>query len=1314
MTFVKTLISRLLFGVMLAFAFAAAATATTFQRLYSNDMLSSKLITSICQDSQGYIWIATEYGLNRFDGVYFTQYYADTGEGLAKNDVQNLMACGDGVLVDMYNRVQLYTPADNRFHEIEIKDAPQVSIKGVVKTPGGDVWLVNSGHGVWQVDFGKMEARPVVKVNKAVGRYKAKSAMIDSRGRLWLGTLEDGVVMYDTRTDRVLRFLDDEANRTKVAGLMEDSRRRVVIATNNNGLYLPDVRTGAASKLCDVKGMTVMRAFCDDKGGMYVGTSVYGVWRVDVDGRRAVPLYTPAEMPLMPRADAWAFCRDKDGNAWLGFHRGGLLFVSQRQQPFGYIGMDGVDGDNGSNVLAVAAAPNGNLYVGKEGNGLFELAQSGEVKGRWLPGKGVSAILPAGGGMVWVGTHYNDGVCLLDTRTGSTRWLADKDIVGSYVKGIATDKKGNLYIACFNKGLYSFTPDGLSRRTLCGGKMQLHNRYLNVLKADSRGLLWLGHYYGIDAYDPGRDRVLDLAMDSTMRTAVTYAIAETRDGLMWFGTNHGLFSYDTAKRAWKHYTKADGLPVETVCGIAEGGDGSLWVSTFRGLCRLDRRTGRMATFYRGNGLEDDNYLRGAYGVSPFGLVYFGNERGLTFFMPQNVQVAGFKRGIAMTGVYLQGQQIAMPDGTIRFGYRDNTFTLRFSTMDFREADNIYYEYRFKDEPRGVWHQTAAGTSEITLTHLSPGSHQLFVRACEGGVTSEIKAIDIRITPPWWRSWWAYTLYIIAALAFIALAFTAYKRKQQAENNESEIRFLIDVGHELRSPLTLIKSPLEALLRRDHDQATSRALRGMKRNTDRMLQLVNQILSIRRIEKGQMRLHYAETDMTQFVADIVHDYDYEAEKRKITLSFTADGDGLKAYIDRDNFDKVVNNLLTNALKYTQDGGEITVALAAEGGRLRLTVTDNGQGIDEEQLKRVFDRFYQVSSRTASGQLGFGIGLNLTYKLVKLHGGDITARNRTDGTAGSVFTVTLPQGAGHLAKDSIVEGSYFADKTEKDNRRRAEAGTAADDEPKQRKPRRATNYRVAVVDDDEGIRNFLSSEMGLDYHVDTYANGREALEAVTDKLPDLVVSDVMMPEMDGFTLLRRLKNNTKTSHIPVILLTTKVEQAARVEGLDYGADAYIDKPFDLEELLATAASLIANRQRVRGKFSGVQEQKDTVKPIELKGNDAQLMEKIMKVVNDRLSDSDFNVEALAAEVGLSRVQLHRRVKEMTGITIGEFIRNLRMQQAAKLLEQGDITVSQVTYAVGMVNPNHFAAAFKKYFGASPSEYMAKHAPKGDREA
>ena len=1310
----KTLINRLLLCAVLALACVEAALASTYRRLYGNDMLTSNLVQDICQDSHGYVWIATEFGLNRFDGVYMTQFYAGGPDGMAVNDVRHLLPGEDGeVWVQTYKHVQLYSPRDNRFHTVRLEGGIEW-LSGIMRSPDGGVWLYNSDKGVWQVDRKTMTATPVKEINKAFSHLKAGHFKFDRRGRIWMMLRDNGLQMYDTKSGRRRMFFMGEPLKCSVSGIYEGANGEIIAATNHNGIYIYDEREGKMRMFCEGPGGNIMRTFTDRRGGMILGTDRYGAWRLDIGSRSVKPVYQTLGGDGMPKTAVWAFCEDNDGNAWLGFHRTGVLFVSQKQEPFSYIPISRTGGDNGQNMLNTATLSNGNLLLMQEGNGIMEVTQDGRVCGRWMQGTGVNSVLQVDDSHLIVGTYYNHGIGMLDMRTGQVSWMDAYGQVGTPVKAVTRDRRGNIYAAVFNRGLLSFTPDGKAARTLCGGKLRLHNRYLTSLKTDSRGLLWIGHYYGFDVYDPERDRVLDLKMDSTLRSAVTYAIAETGDGRVWLGTNAGLYSYDIARQAWKRYTKADGMPNDIVCGMVDGGDGNLWVSTLRGLCRMNLKTGRMAVFYKGNGLEDNTYLRGACGVSPFGLVYFGNERGVAFFMPQKVHVAGFKRGIAMTGVYLQGQQIAMPDGTIRFGYRDNTFTLRFSTMDFREADNLYYEYRFKDEPRGVWHQTAAGTSEITLTHLAPGSHQLFVRACEGGVTSDIKKIDIRITPPWWRSWWAYTLYVMAVLAVIALAFTAYRRKQQAENNESEIRFLIDVGHELRSPLTLIKSPLDMLLRHGYDQQTDRALRGMKRNTDRMLQLVNQILSIRRIEKGQMRLHYAETDMTQFVADIVHDYDYEAEKRKITLSFTADGDGLKAYIDRDNFDKVVNNLLTNALKYTQDGGEVTVALVVDGGRLRLTVTDNGQGIDEEQLKRVFDRFYQVSSRTASGQLGFGIGLNLTYKLVKLHGGDITARNRTDGQTGSVFTVTLPQGAGHLAKDSIVDGSYFAGKTEKDSRRRAEGEAAVNGEPKQRKPRRATNYRVAVVDDDEGIRNFLASEMGLDYHVDTYANGREALEAVTDKLPDLVISDVMMPEMDGFTLLRRLKNNTKTSHIPVILLTTKVEQAARVEGLDYGADAYIDKPFDLEELLATAASLIANRQRVRGKFSGVQEQKDTVKPIELKGNDAQLMEKIMKVVNDRLSDSDFNVEALAADVGLSRVQLHRRVKEMTGITIGEFIRNLRMQQAARLFEQGDITVSQVTYAVGMVNPNHFAAAFKKYFGVTPSEYMAKHAPKGGRES
>lgn len=1305
MTFIKTLLVKYVMYVVLGIFCFSSANGATYNRLYGIESLSSNLISSICQDSQGYIWIATEYGLNRFDGVYFTQYYAGDEAGLAYNDVSRLLADDKYLYVMMFSKLQVYSCKDNRFYDIKIEGTQQPRLKDIIKTPDGEIWLINSGEGVWRVDSETLVAYPLETVNRNFKMPLVGGAKIDANYRLWINTKDGGLQMYDAKSGKSYSYFDDKASVRYIAGVMEDNQGRIAVATNNDGIYLLNPLTGGMEHVCDIHNMTIVRTYSNNKGDMLFGTDRRGIWRVNIDSGTIEPAYSQIE-DVMPKTMSWAFCEDKDGNSWIGFHRSGVMFVSQQQQPFNYVDLSLLKCDNGRNLLTMACMNNGNLLICQEGGGITEITQGGKAVRQWMNGIGINSVLPIGKDSLIVGTSYNRGVGLLNMSSGKMDWIDALGVLDSPIKGICRDKNGNFYIAEFGKGFYSLTPDMKSKRLLCGGKMRLHNRYFNILTTDSRGLIWIGHHYGFDVYDPMQDKVLQIKTDSVLRGSITYSIADGGNGMMWLGTSRGLFCYDIFKHIWRHYTRSDGLPSDVVCGVVCSNDGNLWVSTLRGLCRLDIKTGLMNNFYVGNGLESDNYLRGSYGMSYYGIVLFGNERGFTYFAPSSVQATRFQRGITLTGVYLLGEKMSVSGDYIRLNYLDNTFTLRFSTMDFREADNIYYEYRFSDEQDGVWHRTSAGISEITLTHLQPGHQELLVRACDGGVKSDIKKIEIRITPPWWLSWWAYTIYGTILLFVFLLIFVAYRRKQQAEHNESEVRFLIDVGHELRSPLTLIKSPLDMLMHNDYDQETNHALKVMKRNTDRMLQLVNQILSIRRIEKGQMKLHFANTDFGRFVADIVQDYEYEACKRKINLTFHAETEGIMVYVDRDNFDKVVNNLLTNAMKYTADGGEITVSLNISNGKIELIVKDNGQGIDENQIKRIFDRFYQVSG-TTSGNLGFGIGLNLTYKIVQLHGGNIKARNRVDGVVGSEFIVTLKQGLSHLPKGSIVDESFFIHDTEKEAIRSNETLDKNDEMVKSRKVRRATGYRIVVVDDDEGIRNFLKSKLESEYRVDTYDNGLDALEAITDTLPDLVVSDVMMPQLDGFTLLRRLKNNTRTSHIPIVMLTTKIEHQSHIEGLDYGADAYFDKPFDFEELRASVASLIANRNRLRGKFSGMQEQKDVVKPIELKGNDEQLMEKIMKIVNERLSDSNFNVEELADAVGLSRVQLHRRMKEMTGIAVGEFIRNLRMQQAAKLLEQGDVSVSQVTYAVGMINPNNFTAAFKKYFGVTPSEYMSKNA-------
>src|SRR5574344_1224590 len=707
------------------------------------------------------------------------------------------------------------------------------------------------------------------------------------------------------------------------------------------------------------------------------------------------------------------------------------------------------------------------------------------------------------------------------------------------------------------------------------------------------------------------------------------------------------------------------------------------------------------------------------------MVGFGNDNGLTYFISGNIGNNSFNKKITLTGVMLAGKRqngMSRSGGEpvmdcaiektdkIRLSYLDNTFTLLFSTMDYRDEENVYYQYRFTNEKKGVWHSTDAGMSEITFTQLPYGNHHLQVRACDNGGYSEIKELTVCILPPWYASWWAYLLYILIIGGVLYLLWNNYNHKRKFDENEAKIRLFVDFSHELRSPLTLIKNPLNSLMKKGFDRDTQRALDNMRRNTDRLLLMVNQILSIRKIEKGHMRLHYAETDLVKFTNSQCENFEYQAEQNKVSLSFIEPDEPMKVWIDREQFDKIISNLISNALKYVKSGGEIRITLSkvytSGKERIILKVADTGPGIDVDQINSIFDRFYQTTTRPITGQLGFGIGLNLTQKLVAMHGGTIEAHNRKD-CQGAEYEITLPVGKDHLSEEDLVDGDYFnSEEILKDEAVADNAKAVA----VQESTRKKTSYKVVVVDDDDEILDFLSAELGSLYYVSTFKDGSEALSHIIDNVPDIVISDIKMPVMDGLTLLRRVKSNTRTSHVPVILLTTEVESSSKVEGFEHGADAYVDKPFDMEELKARVAALIANRIRMKGKYSGSQEQQGVLQQIEVKGNDEKLMTRIMKIMNERLADEGFNVEALADEIGISRVQLHRKMKEMTGLTAGDFIRNFRLQQAAKLLETGDVNISQVTYSVGLSNPTHFSIAFKKYFGVSPKEYMQSHSKKG----
>ena len=694
------------------------------------------------------------------------------------------------------------------------------------------------------------------------------------------------------------------------------------------------------------------------------------------------------------------------------------------------------------------------------------------------------------------------------------------------------------------------------------------------------------------------------------------------------------------------------------------------------------------SFEKGNGLLTKEYLAGVAGSTPDGVICYGNSEGLTYFRPSQVKNYDEKTSaIYLSGVLLDGKMAPFIGDNLSVPSDFKSIVLSFSQLDYQSVGNIVFQYRING---GRWISNAAGENSFNFTGLSYGHYRIEVRTyCNGKYSTYKKVINLDVLAPWYLTVWAKLIYLSLVLGFMAAVIFIYLRKKKRDMEEAKMQFLINATHDIRSPLTLIMEPLKKLKERLGNAEEYQAdIDTIDRNAQRLLTLVNQILDKRRLDKHQMNLSCRETNLVEFSQGLVSLFTYNANLRGINIRLEMPETPVNAWIDRNKLDKAIANLLSNAFKYTPNGGEIIFRIEKQDKKVLLYVIDSGKGLGKnDDAKTLFERFYQGKNSADMHLGGSGIGLNLCRSIVRLHGGDVTARNREDGTSGACFIIELPLGKEHLKNNQIYSDNG---KTKK----------------KQQRDAASRNCKILLVDDDIEICRYLKSELSDWYRFVICNNGKEALKQLLADDFDLVVSDVVMPEMDGITLLRNIKGNANISHVPVIMLTSKSEISDRLEGIKLGADAYLAKPFSLEELHLTIDNLIDNVRRLKGKFTGALKQDDKVEKVEVKGYDEELMERIMKVVNENLSDSDFNVEKMCDEVGVSRTQLHRKLKEMTGVPTSEFLRNIRLNEAARLIREHKINITQVSYMVGFANNSHFSTAFKKYFGMSPSEYAAKY--------
>lgn len=1259
--------------------------------------LSHTTVNGISQDRLGYIWVATPDGLNRYDGHEFRLYLPDSID----HNIRAVAADSAGMIwAATAHGLYSYSERTERF--ALYKPDVRASIECLLPLRGGRV-AVGTTSGLYILDSatGKF-TRDRVAGNAHV------TALAEFDGFLTVGT-DDGRV-FGIDGGRVRQIA--KPGHASVNTLMV-SRSVLLIGTEGDGLLAFRAGDRAAVRIGSGLASDHVRSLLtDSQGRLWVGTFT-GLDILAPDTHEVV-FHDDATSPDggLSHASVRRMFTDARGGIWLGTYFGGLNYYDPLLNQFTTLRKH-VDSE--SSVAGTVAGPiaedsKGLVWIGtNNGLSIYNPATGEFHKVTHAQGLGsddVKAIyIDEDAGRAYVGTHIG-GMSVVDLAGHS---ITRHGEVAHSVFDIEPTLDGRLWLATLD-GVKLYDP--VTGRTTAVRVAGLPPMAAN-LDRDSHGHLWVSGEGGLAVFAEDGGTLTRLGKMPHLDFHINDVYQARGKEEFWISTHRGLYRYDSQSGRSRRYGKADGLPGDIVNAALEDPNGNIWVSTNRGLACLNPADGSVMTYSNRAGLSNRQFGERSALLAGNGLMYFGGVDGVTYFNPTVLEKNTQAPVPLIEGLRLFGRPVAPGDSTGLLGRgiaetervtldADQTaFTINFTTCDFvSEGDNTF-RYMLDGLDR-QWTVPPADVRSVSYSNLPAGTYTFRLCAANSdGVWSREEArLVIEVLPPWYRTWWAMALFVLLALvaAFAAVRYLwrrkslEKQRKARQELNEMKVRFFVNMSHELRTPLTLMLLPLNELIGAHPDPATLQKLGTIRSNTLRIRHIVNQLLDYRRAELGMFRLAVSPVNVNDAVESLLEPYRALAKKKNINLRFDSTLQSAVACLDGSYLELIVNNLVTNAFKYTPDGGEITVGLSGNGGMLRLTVSDTGCGIPADKLDSIFTRFYQLDKSAG----GYGIGLSLVKRLVELHHGSISV----DSTVGrgSTFTVCLPtaESAYTSAERGVAAARPGADAEDV-----AALIPIGDDAPE---PAADADGRktVLVVDDNAEILKYLSGALSADFRVLTAANGTKAIELLGADSIDLVISDVMMPDMDGVQLCRAVKRNLRTSHIPVILLSAKADDTDRLDGLKVGADDYIAKPFSMDELIAKVRNQIRTRESIIRHYS---QEKGDVDPASVAQNplDEEFLRNAAKVMMDHLDDSQFTTDEFARQMCMSRSNLHLKMKALTGESTNDFIRRTRMRKADELLRSRRYTVAEVSAMVGYSTPSYFATAFKNFFGYPPSTLL-----------
>lgn len=1310
--------------------------------------LSHSTIFAINQDKEGNMWFVTYDGVNKYDGYNFTVYrHQYTDPNSIASDISRCMAVDDAgrVWVGTREGLSLYNRRKDAFSNYcYTKEGMNVGVTSIA--PMKEDWLLlGTAEGILLFD---VEHERFLNDTLPLALHALKPSTLARQGDcIYIGTGE-GVYKFAISSGK-LELLVPMRTDVKIQAILCQLSSRVWFATEGHGLYLYDTQSGELKhyryqdRQSGLNSDYVRSLALDTEDHLWVGT--YGglnIYKESTDSFLSIESSDIQEGSLSQNSVRSIF-RDSQGGMWLGTYWGGVNYYHPLCNRFQRIKHVPFLNSLSDNVVSCIVEDRGhNLWIGTSNGGLNYYDRQSQTYKSYLfnsessgvPFKDIKTVyVDEAHDKVYVGAH-NGGMMVLDRKTKHVKYYnrQNSSIPSNNIYSIISDEKGGLWIAALEHLLH-FDPerqefaiasaDGIGERR----EPQPSNR---LLFRDSRKRLWMGSEMGVMVFDQVGDSLrknADFRMVPALKQAFVNCFYESTSGSIWIGTRNGLFALQEDTKEVRQYTTAEGLPSNAIYGILEDAYKRLWISTNQGLSCLNPENGRFRNFTIMDGLQGNQFNAGSYCRKENGYMLFGGVNGITSFRPETLIDNPYAPRPVINKLFVYNKEVLPDDETgilresieqvdrITLSSSQNSFAISFVVSNYIAGKHNTFAYKLEGY-NDVWYRQN-DIAPVSYSNLPAGDYTFYVKAAnnDGRWNEEPAVLHIRILPVWYCTWWALSLW---ALSFILLLFGIMRyfwlrnsmqaeirmerldKEKREEISQMKIRFYVNISHELRTPLTLIMAPLQELLNRVKGHWEHEQLLYIQRNANRLLHLVNQLMDYRRAELGIFELRAVYSNAYKRVLGCFVNYENLAKRKDIDYNFYSELQNDRALFDENYLDLILNNLLSNAFKYTEVGESITVKLYKEEGNLVLQVADTGIGIPQEKQAKIFERFYQAEN----GCEGSGIGLSLVQRLVELHHGHIVLQSEVG--KGSTFSIYLPQDEALYAPEELLGESEEADgaRIYSTNARDIYIGEEKDaGEEEGTEDGNGKRGTILVVEDNTELRNYLTGSLSSLFNILEAENGQKTLDILKEQDVDLVITDVMMPVMDGVKLCKLLKQNLRTCHIPVYMLSAKTDLKYQLEGLQVGADDYIPKPFSIEVLKAKIMNMLRTRYRIFERYSNTTE----IEPEKITNNtmDEELLRKAIAVVEKHMDNVEFSTELFAREMGMSRSNLHLKLKAITGKSAIDFIHKIRFNRACQLLKEGKYTVAEISFMVGYNTPSYFAARFKKYIGCLPTEYGKK---------